>query len=31
MGVLTTDAVKHAMCGLVNSMLREHRIHLAKV
>ncbi len=29
-GVLTTEATKHAMCGLVNSMLREHRIHIAK-
>lgn len=29
-GVLTTDAVKHAMCGLVNSMLREKRVHIAK-
>jgi hypothetical protein len=24
-GVLTTEAVKHAMCGVVNSMLREQR------
>lgn len=30
-GVLTTDAVKHAMCGLLNSMLREKRVHIAKV
>jgi hypothetical protein len=29
-GVLTTDAVKHAMCGLLNSMLREKRVHIAK-
>lgn len=29
-GVLTTDAVKHAMCGLLNSMLREKRVHMAK-
>ena len=29
MGVLTTEASKHAMCGLVNSMMREHRIHMA--
>lgn len=30
MGVLTSDATKHAMCGLVNSMLRENRIHVSK-
>jgi hypothetical protein len=30
LGVLTTDAVKHAMCGLLNSMLRERRVHVAK-
>lgn len=30
MGVLTTDAVKHAMCGLLNSMLREKRVHMSK-
>jgi hypothetical protein len=30
MGVLTTDAIKHAMCGLVNSMLREQRFHISK-
>ncbi len=30
MGVLTTDATKHAMCGLMNSMLREHRFHVSK-
>lgn len=29
-GVLTTEATKHAMCGLVNSMLREHRVHLVE-
>lgn len=29
-GVLTTDAVKHAMCGLLNSMLREKRVHMNK-
>lgn len=29
-GVLTTEATKHAMCGVLNSMLREHRIHVAK-
>jgi len=30
MGVLTTEATKHAMCGVVNSMLREHRLHISK-
>lgn len=30
MGVLTSDATKHAMCGLMNSMLREQRIHIHK-
>lgn len=30
MGVLTSEATKHAMCGLVNSMLRESRIHVSK-
>lgn len=29
-GVLTTEAIKHAMCGAVNTMLREHRIHVAQ-
>ena len=29
-GVLTTEATKHAMCGLVNSMLREQRLHISK-
>lgn len=29
-GVLTTEASKHAMCGLLNSMLREQRVHVSK-
>lgn len=29
MGVLTTEATKHAMCGLLNSMMREKRIHIS--
>lgn len=29
-GVLTTEAIKHAMCQLVVVMLREKRIHLCK-
>lgn len=27
-GVLTTEATKHAMSGLMASMLSEHRIHI---
>ena len=29
-GVLTTEAIKHAMCQLVVVMLREKRIHVAR-
>lgn len=29
MGILTTEAIKHAMCQLVVVMLREKRIHIA--
>jgi hypothetical protein len=30
MGVLTLDSTKHAMCGIMNSMLRERRLHISK-
>lgn len=30
MGVLTTEAIKHAMCQMVVVMLRERRIHVHK-
>jgi hypothetical protein len=29
-GIRTTQAVKHAMATLLNTMLREHRVHVAK-
>jgi hypothetical protein len=29
-GVLTTEAIKHAMCQLVVVMLQEHQIHMHK-
>jgi hypothetical protein len=29
-GVLTTEEVKHGMCTITNTMLREHRINILK-
>lgn len=30
-GVLTTHEIKHAMCTLTNTMLREKRVHMLQV
>ena len=29
-GILTTEVIKHGMCTLTNTMLREHRINIMK-